>query len=187
MKSFIIFSIALISHISSHAHNVSGSGFIHPLIGIDHLLAMIAVGALSVQLGGRAIYMLPLSFLCAMLLGGIVGFEQYKLYYTEIGIVFSVALLGVAIGMKTRLSLVLAVVGVAIFGVCHGYAHGVEQPFTENQFSYAAGFLFTTACLHFIGAFGADLIHKRINKGSKVLQALGFATAFVGVGLMFQL
>ena len=187
MKSFAIFAIALLSQVSSHAHTISGSGLLHPLNGIDHLIAMIAVGAYSVQLGGRAIYMVPLSFLAAMLVGGIIGFEQYIVYYTELGIALSVALLGIAIGLKERLSLLLAMIGVGLFGICHGYAHGEELPFAENQFSYAAGFMFTTACLHLIGAFGADLIQMRINNGDRLLQGLGFISAFVGIGLIFQL
>ena len=187
MKSLIFIAITLFTHISSHAHTISGSGLLHPLNGIDHLIAMIAVGAYSVQLGGRAIYMVPLSFLAAMLVGGIIGFEQYIVYYTELGIALSVALLGIAIGLKERLSLLLAMIGVGLFGICHGYAHGEELPFAENQFSYAVGFMFTTACLHLTGAFGADLIQKCINNGDRVLQGLGFLSAIVGVGLIFQL
>ena len=187
MKSLIFIAISLFTHICSHAHAISSSGLLHPLNGIDHLIAMIAVGAYSVQLGGRAIYMVPLSFLAAMLVGGIIGFEQYILYYTELGIALSVALLGVAIGLREKLSLWLAAIGVGLFGICHGYAHGEELPFAENQFSYAAGFMFTTACLHLIGAIGADLIQKRIHNGDRLLQGLGFISAFVGVGLIFQL
>ena len=187
MKSLSIFAIASLFHFNSQAHIVSGSGLLHPLNGIDHLIAMIAVGAYSVQLGVRAIYLVPLSFLAAMLVGGIIGFEQYILYYTELGIALSVALLGIAIGLKERLSLLLAMIGVGLFGICHGYAHGEELPFAEYQFSYAAGFMFTTACLHLIGAFGADLIQKRINNGDRVLQGLGFISACVGVVLIFQL
>ena len=131
MKSLIIVVITILTHISSHAHAISGSGLLHPLNGIDHLIAMIAVGAYSVQLGGRAIYMVPLSFLAAMLVGGIIGFEKYILYYTELGIALSVALLGIAIGLKERLSIWLAVIGVGLFGICHGYAHGEELPFLK--------------------------------------------------------
>jgi urease accessory protein len=187
MKSAIVFAICLLFYISTLAHAISSSGLLHPLNGIDHLIAMIAVGAYSVQLGGRAIYLVPLSFLAAMLVGGIIGFEQYILYYTELGIALSVILLGIAIGLKEQLSLWLAMIGVGLFGICHGYAHGEELPLAENQFSYAVGFLFTTACLHLIGAFGADLIQKRINNGDRVLQGLGFISAFIGVSLIFQL
>ena len=187
MKSMVVLVVGLLACVNSFAHIVSGSGLLHPISGIDHLLAMVAVGAYSVQLGGRAVYIVPMSFLIAMFVGGIVGFEQYILYYTELGIALSVVLLGVAIGLRERLSILLAVIGVGIFGVCHGYAHGEELPFAENQYNYAAGFMFTTACLHLIGAFGADIIQKRFNKGDKVLQGLGFATALVGVGLIFQL
>ena len=187
MKSAIVFAICLLFYISTLAHAISSSGLLHPLNGIDHLIAMIAVGAYSVQLGGRAIYLVPLSFLAAMLVGGIIGFEQYILYYTELGIALSVILLGIAIGLKEQLSLWLAMIGVGLFGICHGYAHGEELPLAENQFSYAVGFLFTTACLHLIGAFGADLIQKRINNGDRVLQGLGFISAFIGAGLIIQL
>ena len=90
------------------AHMVSSSGLVHPLNGIDHLSAMVAVGVYSVQLGGRGVYAVPISFLLAMLIGGVIGFEQYILYYTELGIALSVVLLGMAIGMRSNISLWLA-------------------------------------------------------------------------------
>ena len=80
MKSLIFVAVGLLTHISSHAHSISSSGLLHPLNGIDHLIAMIAVGAYSVQMGGKAIYMVPLSFLAAMLVGGIIGFEQGSIF-----------------------------------------------------------------------------------------------------------
>ncbi len=113
--------------------------------------------------------------------------SEKEKFVSNLSIVLSKVLLGVAIGLHQRLSILLAVIGVGVFGVCHGYAHGEKLPFAENQYSYAAGFMFTTACLYLTGAFGADIIQKRFNKGEKVLQLLGFATALVGCGLIFQL
>lgn len=166
---------------------VSSSGLVHPLNGIDHLSAMVAVGVYSVQLGGRGVYAVPISFLLAMLIGGVIGFEQYILYYTELGIALSVVLLGMAIGMRSNISLWLAVTGVGVFGICHGYAHGVELPLAEDQVGYAVGFMLTTGILHLLGAVVAHIIKQRFAQGGKLLQLFGFATAIVGVGLVFQL
>ena len=183
---FIFFVVLLFAHLVSQAHMTSNDGLLHPLSGFDHIFAMVAVGIYSVQLGGVAIFVVPLSFLIAMLVGGFIGFEQYILYYTELGIALSVSLLGMAIGLKKRLSLLFAIFGVGIFGICHGYAHGEELPQAVNKIDYALGFIFTTASLHLLGALGAHFIQK-LSVGESILKKLGFVTALVGVLLIFQL
>ncbi len=162
MKSLVFVMLAdLFSGTSPLTHGFVGSGWLHPLTGIDHMLAMIAVGAWSAQLGKRAVLYVPAAFVAAMLFGGMLGFERFALAGIEFGIALSVMLLGSAIALGHRTSLLLAALGVGLFGMCHGYAHGYEIPGMESTWVYALGFLITTACLHLIGAVGGILIWDR--------------------------
>jgi len=174
-----LFGLIVVSPCS--AHGFSGSGWLHPLTGIDHMFAMLAVGAWSAQLGGRALYFVPAAFVCAMAVGGTLGFERLVIPGTEAGIALSILLLGIAICWERRLALPLAAVAVALFGVSHGYAHGYEMPLTESKWSYAIGFLATTAGLHVAGAVGGLLLLDR-PKGSYFLRCAGGVTALAGVG-----
>src|SRR5262245_21617508 len=119
---------------------------------------MIAVGAWSAQLGKYAVFSVPAAFVAAMLLGGMLGFEQFVVPGIELGIAVSVVMLGSAIALERRTPLFLAIVGVGLFGLCHGYAHGYEIPGMESKWMYASGFMITTASLHLIGAVGGILI-----------------------------
>lgn len=179
------FSLLLLPELAS-AHGFAGSGWLHPLTGIDHMCAMVAVGAWSAQIGGKAIWRVPAAFVVAMLIGGIIGFEHFTIPATEFGIVFSVSLLGVAIATECRFGVLLASLGVGIFGLCHGYAHGVEMPTQENKFGYAAGFVITTAGLHLVGAIGGLLLLEEPN-GRKTLRLLGACCALVGIYLFYKL
>jgi urease accessory protein len=163
----------------SYAHGFVGSGWLHPLTGLDHMLAMIAVGAWSAQLGGRAIYRVPLAFLAAMVLGAALGIGQYPLRGTELAIPLSVLILGVAIALERKVTPWIAALGVGLFGICHGYAHGYEMPAAENPWGYAAGFLLTTAGLHLIGAIGGQLLLES-RRGQRRLVLAGLVVAFIG-------
>ncbi|HEY4081563.1 MAG TPA: HupE/UreJ family protein [Burkholderiaceae bacterium] len=165
------------------AHAGSAAGWLHPLTGIDHFLAMVAVGAWSCQIGGRAIWIVPSAFVGCMLLGGLAGFEQIELPWIEIGVAASVVLLGLAIGLAQTFPVAIASAGVGLFGCFHGYAHGYEMPVMEDKLGYVAGFLATTATLHLIGAFGAHGLLKR-DAGGRILRGLGFASALAGVWLV---
>jgi urease accessory protein len=174
--------IGLIVNGPCSAHGFSGSGWLHPLTGVDHMLAMAAVGAWSAQLGGRALYFVPAAFVCAMAAGGTVGFERIVIPGTEAGIALSVLLLGIAICWERKLALPLAALAVTLFGISHGYAHGYEMPLTQAKWSYATGFLITTAGLHVAGAVGALLLLER-PKGSQLLRYAGGVAALAGVAL----
>lgn len=163
----------------SEAHGFVGSGWLHPLTGLDHMLAMIAVGAWSAQIGGRAISRVPLAFLGAMAIGGALGIAQYELHGTELGIALSVLLLGVAVALERKAALWIAAVGVGLFGICHGYAHGAEIPAAESPWAYAAGFLLTTAGLHLVGALGGLLLLES-QRGQRWLTIAGVAVAIIG-------
>ena len=181
--AYSVFLFCLINY--SFAHVIPGeSGWMHPLSGIDHMVAMVAVGAWSAQLGGKAIIRVPAAFVIAMLIGGLIGFAHIKLPGTELGIAISVLALGLAITLEHKVSLIFAVLGVGLFGVCHGYAHGFEMPEMNNKYTYAAGFLITTASLHLIGAIGGLLILGN-RQGYVWLRLCGFAAAVIGCWLIW--
>ena len=100
------------------------AGFLHPLLGLDHLLAMVAVGMLSAQIGGRAIWTVPAVFVAAMALGGAIGLGGIGLPFVEYGITGSVLALGIAILLQGNIPLAVAMLFVAFFGIFHGHAHG---------------------------------------------------------------
>ena len=182
----VVFAAGCLCVDTCSAHGFSGAGWLHPLTGLDHALAMIAVGAWSAQLGGRAIFAVPLAFVVCMLLGGIAGFAAYPIAGTELGIALSVQLLGLAIATGPRTVVLLAAAGVGIFGACHGYAHGREAPHSSGQVSYAAGFLATTAGLHIVGLMGGLLVLDEPRR-AWMLRVAGAAVAAIGLYLVCRL
>ncbi len=181
--SLFIAFIFLIKYCS--AHGFAGNGLFHPLTGLDHILAMIAVGAWSAELGGKAIYLVPCSFLITMVLGGIAGIEIISIDKIEWLIALSIILLGLAICINKKISLLIAGLAVGIFGFSHGYAHGTEIPHTSNVLEYTIGFTITTLGLHVIGAVGGLLILEEKN-GRRHLRILGVITSFIGIYLLFM-
>jgi urease accessory protein len=127
------------------------AGLAHPFSGLDHLLAMIAVGLWAVQLGGRAVWLVPASFVAMMLAGGVVGTLGIGLPAVELGIMGSVLLLGLMVALSIRLPVALGMALVGGFALCHGHAHGSEMPVTAEAGLYALGFAAATAALHATG------------------------------------
>ena len=165
------------------AHGFAGSGWLHPITGIDHMLAMLAVGAWSAQLGRRAIVTVPVAFVCAMAAGSLAAIWNIAFAATEAMIALSVLALGVAIALDRRPALPIAALATALFGLAHGWAHGSEIPQTADTSAYVVGFLVTTAGLHVAGAVGGLLLLER-RHGRRWLRAAGIATAIAGVGLL---
>lgn len=136
-----------------------GGGFAHPLLGLDHILAMVAVGLWAAQLGGRALWQVPASFVALMTLGAIVGMSGAAIPGVDQAIVISVLLFGVMIVAAVRLPLGLCLGVVGLFAIFHGQAHGAEIPAGSSPLIYGAGFLFASATLHAAGigfALGAQ-------------------------------
>ena len=136
----------------------TASGFLHPFTGPDHLLVMVAVGLWAVQLGGRALWMLPCAFILQMILGGFAGIGSMPRPMIEHGIGASMLLLGAALGMawKPRLSIALAVV--VLSGACHGFAHGAEMPQGVAPSLFLMGMVAATVTLHAVGIlFGTTI------------------------------
>ena len=175
---------------AAHAHVQQGqaAGFLtglgHPISGLDHVLAMIAVGLWGAQLGAPALWLLPVTFPMVMALGGMVGLLGLALPGVEVGIAASAILLGSAVMFELRPPIVAAVALVGIFGVFHGHAHGTELPVGQSALLYSMGFVIATGCLHGVGiAVGA--IHGW-PWGQRLLRAAGAAVALAGVVFMWR-
>jgi urease accessory protein len=173
--------VAAFAHDGAHGGDTFATGFGHPLGGADHVLAMLAVGLWAAMTGGRAIWALPLAFVTAMLAGGALGASGAALPGVEPMILASIMVLGALAGLALRLPLPGAVALVAVFGVAHGFAHGVEWP-SADLAAYAAGFAIATALLHGIG-LAAGLLLVRLPLAAR---GLGAATALGGLALAVQ-
>jgi urease accessory protein len=158
------------------------SGLTHPVLGLDHFLAMVSVGILSAQIGGRAIWTIPATFVLIMAFGGLLGWLDVGLTAVEIGIGFSVLALGTAIALDRRVPMVAAMSAVGVFAVFHGYAHGAEMPLVAQPATYALGFMTGTALLHLGGVVIGD-ISQHYERGKLLLRAAGVVIA--GTGAFF--
>lgn len=171
-----------------HHHDSTGGGIAaglnHPLLGIDHLLAMLTVGLLSAQLGGRAIWGIPGAFLGLMIVGGVLGMSGWELPAVEYGIAASIVLLGLAVALNQRLSLVSPMIFAGVFGLFHGHAHGTEMPTMANPGLFVLGFVAATAALHLAGVLLGKLAIHSV-RGATSLRLSGAAIA--GVGIWFVL
>jgi urease accessory protein len=161
------------------------AGFAHPFSGVDHLVTMIAVGLWAVQMGERAVWLLPGSFVLVMALGAMLSLGGVALPGAEDGTALSVAVLGVLLAVAARPRLPVGVAIVALFGLTHGYAHGAEMPATAAPLLYGMGFLTATLCLHLLG-IGAGLAARR-PVGQWLLPIGAAAMAGVGITLVLAL
>lgn len=144
---------------SAHTGDAAGAGFVtgftHPLLGWDHVAAMVAVGLWGAFLGAPAIWVLPVAFPLVMALGGVIGVAGVPLPGIETGIAASALVIGLAVALAARPPLWVAAAIVALFAVFHGHAHGTEMPAAADPIAYAAGFVIATGLLHLAGiAFG---------------------------------
>jgi urease accessory protein len=159
-------------------------GLLHPLSGVDHLLAMLAVGLLALSLGGRALWTVPLAFVVMMAVGGVLGATGVEVLGVEQGIAASVLVLGVLLVVAARLPVIVAVLLAGAFAVYHGAAHGLEGVAGGTvSASYFAGFLLTTLVLHCAGiALGAAFTEKNGMLQRTTGAALGFAGLLMIIG-----
>ena len=158
------------------------TGFMHPLSGIDHLLAMVAVGIWGATLGRPLVWALPVVFPMLMVVGGVLGIAGVPLPYVETGIAVSVVVLGLAIAAAWRAPIGVALAIVALFGVFHGFAHGKELPEAAAPAAYAAGFVVSTGLLH-LGGIAIGLL-KGLPRGMQMLRASGGLIAAAGVWIL---
>lgn len=159
------------------------SGFLHPLSGFDHLLAMVSVGLWGAFLGRPLIIVLPVIFPTVMAIGGVMGIAGVPMPPIEIGIALSVLVLGAMIAGAVRAPVWLASLIVAVFAVFHGYAHGKELPSAADPVGYSAGFVLATGMLHVCG-IGLGLINDRPG-GAIITRSMGGLVMLAGVWFLW--
>jgi urease accessory protein len=164
-----------------HGDNGLIAGISHPVGGLDHLLAMLAVGLWAAQQKGAARWALPCTFIVTLLIGGLLGFEGFNLPALENGIAASVLALGLAVALAARPPLSLAVVATAVFALFHGVAHGLELPDMSSPWTYAVGFVAATAALH---AAGYALVRILPQAAAPLVRLAGAASAATGAWLL---
>ena len=176
-----------------HAHTFTGmngfyDGLSHPVLGLDHFLAMVCVGVVSSQIGGKAIWKVPTLFVSFMIVGGAAGLFIEILAITlsdiiEWGIIFSVIFLGLSVAIEKKLPINIIMISVVFFGCFHGLAHGIEMPWALNPLLFALGFSSGTTVLHLFGV-GIGLILIRNIYLNFLLRILGLACAIFGFYLI---
>lgn len=187
---FVLLFVLALTPSLAHAHIGVGQttgfahGLMHPLFGLDHMVAMVAVGLWASQCGGRALWALPASFLMTMIAGGIVGATGMAFPLLEVGIVLSLVVLGLMLSFQVRMPVLLASAVVGVFAWFHGFAHGAEMPVMASGMVYGLGFVVATATLHGVG-IAVGLAAQQM-KQPKLIQAAGLTSVLFGV-LLFAL
>lgn len=190
-KIKILFLFTLVSMpITSFAHAIEGNGFLaglyHPVFGLDHFLAMLAVGILSTLIGGRAIWLVPASFIIIMLISGLFGMEAWvdlSITQVETGIIFSVILLGFLVALGKKIPILFAIIFVTFFAIFHGYAHGIEVPAKANPYYFASGFVISTLVIHIAGVL-IGLIAGRWKSSTTILRFSGAVMMGIGIQML---
>lgn len=160
------------------------AGLLHPVSGLDHLLAMVAVGLWGAQLGAPALWLLPLTFPLVMAFGGMLALIGVPLPGAEVGIALSALVLGIALLKAWRPPFWLAAVVVGAFAVFHGHAHGSELPPGASGLAYSLGFVVATGLLHGLGIALGMVQHWP--RGRWLLRAAGGAVAAAGMGFLWR-
>jgi urease accessory protein len=187
LKLAALLALASLSPTLAHAHYLPGgahgftSGFSHPLFGLDHVLAMVAVGLWAAQLGGRSRWLVPAAFVGLMTVGGALGMAGVPVPLVETGILTSVLVLGALIAAAVRLPAFAGMALVGLFAIFHGHAHGTEIPLAASGLTYALGFMLATATLHLCGIGLGTLAQKHM--AAPTLRFAGAAIAVAGICL----
>lgn len=186
---FFALSIACFCYASvSSAHEATGvaggfiSGFMHPVLGPDHVVAMVAVGLWGAILGSPAIWVLPVVFPLVMAFGGVLGVVGVPIPAVETGIAGSAIVLGAMVALMVRPPIWLAAVIVAVFAIFHGHAHGTELPNAVNPLSYSVGFVLSTGLMHLLGITLGLLLRWPV--GKYIVRVLGVVISLLGVAFL---
>jgi len=184
----LLFGLGWINSAWAHVEGGQAAGFItglqHPWSGLDHVLAMIAVGLWGAQLGSPAIWLLPIAFPMMMAMGAMMGLLGIPVPGIEIGIAFSAIVLGAMILGEVRPKLSVAIAMVGIFAIFHGHAHGTELPAEQSGLLYSMGFVIATGCLHAVG-IALGLING-LPAGKLALRGAGSFIAVMGVFFLWR-
>jgi urease accessory protein len=177
--AFCLLPVLAFSHDKGDVAGGLLSGFLHPVTGLDHVVAMVAVGLWGAQLRGQSIWVLPVVFPMLMAFGGSLGVSGIAVPGVEIFIALSGIVLGLLVAMQIRVKMVYAILIVAFFAVFHGYAHGVELPNSAEPLAYGLGFVITTGLLHLTGILIGTLFKLKV--GRIIIRSLGACVALVGI------
>jgi urease accessory protein len=189
LRLLVVSTLVLAGGENLLAHEQTGTargfltGFVHPLSGLDHVVAMVAVGLWGAQLGPPALWLLPVTFPMVMAFGGFLGLIGIALPGVEIGIALSALLLGVMVATEAKVPLVTAAVLVGFFAIFHGHAHGTELPAGQSGLAYSIGFVVATGLLHGVG-IAIGVVH-RWQPGRIALRVAGAVVAMAGVAFLF--
>ncbi len=176
--------------VAALAHEEAGqaagflAGLAHPVSGLDHVLAMIAVGLWGAVLGPPAIWVLPVAFPLVMAVGGLMGLLGFPLPGVEVGIAVSAIVLGTMVLVEVRPPLWLAAAMVAFFAVFHGHAHGRELPPGTSALLYSLGFVVATGVLHAVGILIG--VAHRWAAGRQIVRVAGGAVALAGLFFLWR-
>jgi urease accessory protein len=191
MRLLLALAILALSPTIAFAHTGIGHpagffhGFEHPIGGMDHVLAMVAVGVFAFVLGGRALWQVPLSFVGMMIAGFALGVAQIEVPFVELGIALSSVVIGAAAALGRPMPVALAMGLVGVFAIFHGHAHGAEMPETAAGLTYALGFVIATALLHAAGILAALGVSRIVGRhGKTAAQVAGAVFALGGVGIL---
>ena len=190
--NFILISILMSISAIARAHIGTGTaengafmaGVTHPLLGLDHLLAMLAIGLWAGQNKGRTLWIAPLSFMLFMVIGGILGMFNFNLPITEHAILVSLIVFGGLITLSIKPNTVIAIILISIFAIFHGHAHGTEMAITASVAQYIIGFMLTTGLLHLIGIAIAKT--SLFNSKAYVSKVAGSGIVATGIALMIM-
>ena len=181
MLAVSVLPSAALAHIGLEHASSFASGFKHPFTGLDHMLAMLAVGLWAGLNGGRALWLWPAAFVGVMVLGGVLGISGVAVPMVEAGILASVVVLGLLVLAAAQLPAAAGAILVAAFALLHGHAHGAELPGDAAAVTYAAGFAIATAILHAVGIGVARIAGSA--KGRLAVRGAGALVAAAGVAL----
>lgn len=171
------------AHLNPAEHGSFMAGFSHPLFGLDHILVMVAVGLWAAQIGGRALWRVPLAFVATMAVGFGLAVAGIDLPFVEPAILASVVALGLLLAMAIRLDTAMSMAIVAVFALFHGHAHGGELG-AAGALPFGVGFVIATALLHAAG-IGLGLGIARLSGSGIVARIIGGLTALAGLALAF--
>jgi urease accessory protein len=184
----ILFSLGWAQVAWAHVEGGQAAGFItglqHPWSGLDHILAMIAVGLWGAQLGSPSLWLLPIAFPMMMAVGAMMGLVGIPVPGVEIGIALSAIVLGAMILAEVRPKLAIAISVVGVFAIFHGHAHGTELPAGQSGLLYSMGFVIATGCLHGVGV-ALGLVNS-LPMGRLALRGAGTFIAFMGIFFLWR-
>ena len=191
MRRLILLSAAVLMPSVAFAHTGVGdtAGFLHgvahPIGGIDHVLAMVAVGVFAAVLGGRALWLVPSAFVAMMIVGFGLGIAHVDVPFVELGIALSSIVIGGAAALGSPMPVAAAMALVSVFALFHGHAHGAEMPENAGGLTYALGFVVATSLLHAVGVLAVLGTAKAVgSRGRMIARTAGGLFALGGVGVL---